>query len=129
MKRRISRADPGAAHRPIASRLNEPSAQATAAEVPGGTNGPSPFSRLALGVTEIRQYGASGIQVMRAPRAMLEELREDVRTEHRAAVEKEFARVASTVAARWDDSVDLDGAMIADGQGIGGPGLAAGAGP
>ena len=84
---------------------------------------------LALGVTEIRLYGASGIQVMRALRATLEELREDVRTEHRAAVEEELARLDSTVAARWGESVDLDRAMVADGQGIGGPGLAAGAGP
>ena len=77
---------------------------------------------LALGVTEIRQYGASGIQVMRALRAMLEELREHVRSEHRAAVEEELGRLDSTVAARWGDSVDLDRAMVADGQGIGGPG-------
>ena len=84
---------------------------------------------LALGVTEIRLYGASGIQVMRALRATLEELREDVRTEHRAAVEEELARLDSTVAARWGESVDLDRALVADGQGIGGPGLAAGASP
>jgi uncharacterized membrane protein len=34
---------------------------------------------LTLGVTEIRQYGVTGIQVMRALHAMLEELREEVR--------------------------------------------------
>ena len=80
---------------------------------------------LSLGVTEIRLYGASGIQVMRKLRATLEALREDVRPEHRAAVEKELARLDSTVAAHWRESVDLDVAMVADGQGIGGPGLAA----
>ena len=84
---------------------------------------------LALGVTEIRQYGAAGIQVMRKLRATLEALREDVRAEHRAAVEKELARLESTIAAHWGESVDLDIAMIADGQGIGGPGLAAAASP
>jgi uncharacterized membrane protein len=77
-----------------------------------------------LGVTEIRQYGASGIQVMRALRAMLEALRDDVRPEHRAAVEDELARLDSTIAAQWRDSVDRDRAGIADAQGIGGPGLA-----
>lgn len=77
-----------------------------------------------LGVTEIRQYGASGIQVMRALRAMLDALRDDVRPEHRTAVDDELARLDSTIAAQWGDSVDRDRAGIADAQGIGGPGLA-----
>jgi uncharacterized membrane protein len=79
---------------------------------------------LALGVTEIRQYGASGIQAMRALRAMLEELCEHVRPEHRAAVGEELARLDSTLTAHWGNTVDLDRAMVADGQGIGGAGLA-----
>ena len=79
---------------------------------------------LSLGLTEIRQYGASGIQVMRALHATLEELREDVLPEHRAAVEEELARLDSTIAAQWGNAVDLDRATIADGQGIGGAGLA-----
>jgi hypothetical protein len=61
---------------------------------------------------------------MRALRATLEALREDVRPEHRAAVEDELARLDSTITAQWGDSVDLDRAGIADAQGIGGPGLA-----
>jgi uncharacterized membrane protein len=61
-----------------------------------------------LGLTEIRQYGASGIQVMRALHATLEELREDVRPEHRAAVEEELARLDSTIATQWGNRVDLD---------------------
>lgn len=77
-----------------------------------------------LGVTEIREYGASGIQVMRALRAMLEALGDVVRAEHRAAVEDELGRLDSTIAATWRDSVDLDRAGVADAQGIGGPGLA-----
>lgn len=80
---------------------------------------------LTLGVTEIRQYGATGIQVMRALRAMLEELRMEVRPEHRAAVEEELARLDSTLATQWGNTVDLDRAAVADGQGIGGAGLAA----
>ena len=79
---------------------------------------------LTLGVTEIRQYGASGIQVMRALRAMLDALCEDVRPEHRAAVQEELARLGATLAAHWSNTVDLDRAMVADGQGIGGAGLA-----
>ena len=48
---------------------------------------------LALGVTEIRAYGASSVQVVRRLRAMLEELHGAVRPEHRAAVEDELARL------------------------------------
>ncbi len=79
---------------------------------------------LTLGVSEIRQYGATGIQVMRALHAMLEELRVAVRPEHRAAVEAELARLDSTPATQWGNTVDLDRAIVADGQGIGGAGLA-----
>jgi uncharacterized membrane protein len=75
---------------------------------------------LALGVTEIRAYGASSIQVARRLRAMLLELHDVVRPEHRAAVEDELARLeaAVTLAARW--SPDLDRARLSDRQGLGG---------
>jgi len=79
---------------------------------------------LTLGITEIREYGASGIQVMRALRATLEDLRQDVRVEHRAAVEEELARLDTTLAAHWSHSIDLDRAGVTDRQGIGGPGRA-----
>ena len=75
---------------------------------------------LTLGVTEIREYGSTSIQVMRRMRAMLEELREEVRAEHRPAVEEELARLHKTVACTFADSVDLDRANTADPQGIGG---------
>jgi uncharacterized membrane protein len=78
---------------------------------------------LTLGVTEIRQYGASGIQVMRALRATLE-VRTTVQPDLRPAVDEELARLDATLAARWSDSVDADRAGIADDQGIGSPGLA-----
>ena len=51
-----------------------------------------------LGLTEIRQYGATSVQVMRRLRALLEELLETVRLEHRAAVEAELRRLDATVA-------------------------------
>ena len=53
---------------------------------------------LALGVTEIRAYGASSVQVVRRLRAMLEELHGAVRPEYRSAVEDELARLEVEVA-------------------------------
>jgi len=75
-----------------------------------------------LAFTEIRQYGGSSVQVVRRLRALLEDLRERVEPEHRQAVETELARLEATIAEHWRDSVDLDLARAADGQGIGGPG-------
>ena len=74
-----------------------------------------------LGLTEIREFGATSVQIMRRLRALLEELLEAVRPEHRAALEEELRRLDATVADAWGDSVDLDRASAADGQGIGGP--------
>ena len=74
-----------------------------------------------LSFTEIRQFGGSSIQVLRRLRALLEDLRSRVRPECRTAVEDELARLDATVAAHWGDTVDLDRAGAADGQGIGGP--------
>jgi uncharacterized membrane protein len=76
---------------------------------------------LALGVTEIREYGSTSIQVMRRLRAMLEELRDEVPPAHRDAVTEELARVDATVARSFDHSVDLDRARLADPEGMGGP--------
>jgi len=75
---------------------------------------------LTLGVTEIREYGSTAIQVMRRMRAMLEELRDGVRPEHRPAVDEELARLDMTVARAFANSVDLDRANTGDPQGIGG---------
>jgi mannose-6-phosphate isomerase-like protein (cupin superfamily) len=75
---------------------------------------------LTLGVTEIREYGSTSIQVIRRMRAMLEELRDGVCAEHRPAVEEELARLHTTVARAFAGSVDLDRANTADPQGIGG---------
>jgi uncharacterized membrane protein len=76
---------------------------------------------LTLGVTEIREYGRSSIQVMRRLRAILEELRDEVVPRHRPAIEEELARLDATVAQHWGASVDLDRASAAGRQGIGGP--------
>ena len=79
---------------------------------------------LALGITEIREYGATSIQVTRRLRALLEELGELVLPENRAAVDDELRRLDATVAASYADSVDLDLASAPDHQGIGGPAVA-----
>lgn len=74
-----------------------------------------------LGLTEIREFGATSVQIMRRLRALLEELLDTVRLEHRAAIEEELGRLDATVRDTWGDSVDLDRASSADRQGIGGP--------
>jgi hypothetical protein len=66
-------------------------------------------------------YGGSSVQVVRRLRALLEELHETVRPRFRAAVADGLARLDTTLAEHWRDSVDLDLASAADGQGIGGP--------
>jgi uncharacterized membrane protein len=79
---------------------------------------------LALGVTEIRAYGASSVQVARRLRAMLDELHGGVRDEHRPAVEDELARLEAEVARHLVSSADFDRALETDRQGLGGaPGL------
>ena len=83
---------------------------------------------LALGITEIREYGAPSIQVMRRLRALLEELGGLVLPENLAAVDEETRRLEATVMTSFGGSDDLDRAMTPDHQGIGGP-TAAGARP
>jgi uncharacterized membrane protein len=76
---------------------------------------------LTLAVTEIRQYGASSIQVLRRLRAMLEDLRDSVLPEDRAAIDVELDRLDATVARAFGGTQDLVTAGIADRQGIGHP--------
>ncbi len=76
---------------------------------------------LALGVTEIRDYGASSTQVARRLRALLGELGDLVLPENRAAVDEELRRLDAAVRAARAGSVDLDLALTPDHQGIGGP--------
>jgi len=76
---------------------------------------------LTLALTEIREYGCSSIQVTRRLRALLEDLQESARPEHRPAVDTEIAKLDATVAAGFAGSVDKDQAQAHDRQGIGGP--------
>jgi uncharacterized membrane protein len=75
---------------------------------------------LALGVTEIREYGGGSVQVVRALRSLLEGLRDEVVAPHRAAVEQELQRLDEAVERHFSGSADLDRARGSDGQGIGG---------
>jgi uncharacterized membrane protein len=75
---------------------------------------------LALGVTEIRAYGATSVQVARRLRAMLEELHGAVLPAHRLAVADELERLEAAVALALGSSPDLDRAGEADKQGLGG---------
>ena len=72
-------------------------------------------------MTEIREYGAKSIQVMRRLRTLLEGLREEVLEDYRPAVDEEMRRLDATVQATFGGSVDLDRATTANHQGIGGP--------
>jgi uncharacterized membrane protein len=76
---------------------------------------------LALGITEIREYGATSIQVTRRLRALLDELSELVLPENRAAVDEEVQRLEATVTVSYAEGADRDRAIAADHQGIGGP--------
>jgi uncharacterized membrane protein len=76
---------------------------------------------LTLAVTEIRQYGASSMQVLRRLRALLIDLREVVLAEHRPAIDEELRRLDATVEAAFGGTVDLAAAGAADQQGLGGP--------
>jgi uncharacterized membrane protein len=83
--------------------------------------GPTWEDYLALGVTEIREFGAGSIQVMRRLRALLEDLRSSVRPEHLPAVEAQLSRLDATIAASFAASIDRDLAQGSDRQGVGGP--------
>jgi uncharacterized membrane protein len=75
---------------------------------------------LALGVTEIRQFGAGSIQVLRRLRAMLLELEELVPPERRPAVREQLRRLDATAERSFGSTEDHDLARRADVQGIGG---------
>ncbi len=76
---------------------------------------------LSLGVTEIRIYGSSSIQVMRRLRAALSALELSVLPEYTAAVAAEFERLESTAAGAFGDTPDAARSLQSDRQGIGGP--------
>ena len=76
---------------------------------------------LELGVTEIRHYGATSVQVARRLRALLEELRAGAPPAHRVAVEAELCKLEASVAESFPAGADRTLAGQSDRQGIGGP--------
>ena len=70
---------------------------------------------LALGITEIREYGATSIQVMRRLRALLEELGELVLPENRAAVDEELRHLDATVVASYAERPSISAAARSPG--------------
>ena len=76
---------------------------------------------LSLGITEIREFGGTSVQVVRRLRALLDDLLAVTLEEHRPAIEAELARLDATVLVTFGSSVDLDRAQVADRQGLGGP--------
>lgn len=76
---------------------------------------------LTLATTEIREFGAIDIQVLRRLRALLEGLQGTVHPDNKPAVDAEIARLNGTVEASFGTSVDHDRAQVSDLQGIGGP--------
>ena len=76
---------------------------------------------LSLGVTEIRVYGASSVQVMRRLRAALLELESSVLPEYAPAVTAELEQLDVTAASVFGDTPDARRALRGDRQGIGGP--------
>lgn len=73
-----------------------------------------------LAVTEVRQYGATSIQVVRRLRAMLEHLVDRLPAARGPALQAELALLEQTVARAFPDPEDRRRANIGDLQGLGG---------
>jgi len=78
-----------------------------------------------LALTEVRQYGAGSIQVMRRLRALLEHLIERLPEPRTAALRRELELLERTVARSFPEPEDRQRANIGDFQGLGGSSLRA----
>lgn len=76
-----------------------------------------------LAVTEIRQFGASSIQVARRLRAMLEHLLERLPPQRAAALRRELELLEHSVARSFPEADDRRRASVGDVQGLGGSSL------
>ena len=79
---------------------------------------------VSLAVTEIRQYGATSIQVTRRLQAMLQNLIETLPEFRHPVLEEELALLSGTIKRTFVDPEERDRASIADLQGVGGRALA-----
>ncbi|MGN6170472.1 MAG: DUF2254 domain-containing protein [Solirubrobacteraceae bacterium] len=75
---------------------------------------------LALGLTEIREYGSTSTQVTRRLRALLEGLMRSADPGNRAAIESQLAQLDAILEEDVSDPVRRAYASIADRQGLGG---------
>jgi len=73
-----------------------------------------------LAVSEIRQYGAGSIQILRRLRAMLEDLISVLPPERAPLLEQELDLLHASVEQAFPDSRDRERAEIPDSQGLGG---------
>ena len=78
---------------------------------------------VALGVTEVRQYGASSTQVARRLRAMLEHLIDRLPPIRAAALQRELDLLGRNVERSFAEAEDRRRANVADVQGLGGSSL------
>jgi uncharacterized membrane protein len=77
---------------------------------------------VSVGLTEIRQYGASSLQVVRRLRAVLQDLLDRAPAVRRPALEAELLRLDETVEHSFPNPVDRQLALVADRHGLGEPG-------
>lgn len=89
---------------------------------------PSWEDYVSLAVDEIRQYGASSVQVARRLKAMLGDLIEAAPEGRRRALREELTLLASTVERTFVDVEDRERASVADQQGLGSSPLQGGPG-
>ena len=76
---------------------------------------------LAVGLTEIRQYGATSTQVARRLRAVLEDLCRLAPASRRPALEHQLVLLDQAVARAYPDPAERDLALVADRHGLGEP--------
>ena len=74
---------------------------------------------MSLAVDEIRQYGASSLQMARRSRALLSDLIDVAPEERRRALHEELRLLARAVERAFPDVEDRGRASVADPQGLG----------
>jgi uncharacterized membrane protein len=77
---------------------------------------------VSVGLTEIRQYGGTSLQVVRRLRAVLEDLLDRAPPARRPALEAELLRLDETVEHSFPNPVDRELALVSDRHGLGAPG-------
>lgn len=81
---------------------------------------------LAVGLTEIRHYGADSAQVMRRLRALLDDMILDAPPSRRPALQEQLTYLDQTIARSWPDPTERELALVADRHGLGEPGAVRG---